>query len=103
MINKIITDHFSWNILSWGALYISTIFILGAAQILIIKNSSEGLVYKEPVLEECTTNSKVRLKKTALMSVLIENCMDIWFNAPLSDFIAIFMLILFFVVTLISH
>ncbi|NLV82014.1 MAG: hypothetical protein GXZ18_03265 [Synergistaceae bacterium] len=100
MVSRIVTDYFTWNVLAWTILYIFTVIAVGLVLLLIIKNHSDGVVYKETIKPDFVKDSSYDENRTDIM-IFIDNCMDIWFNAALSDIAAILMLILFFVVAVI--
>lgn len=99
MISRILTDYFTWCVCSWSALFFSTVVILGIIQFLIIKNTSAGLVYKEAVPDKDMNETDLKVNKTFFCN-LHNNSIDIWFNNPSSDLIAILMLFFFFVVAI---
>lgn len=99
MVTKIVTDYFTWGVFSWSVLFLLTVIILGIIQFLIIKNTSNGLIYKESIVDKVIIDSDLNEEKSFLY-ILHNNCIDIWFNNPSSDLIAILMLFFFFVVAI---
>lgn len=102
MASRILTDYFTWNVLSWGMLFLFTVIAVGFIQLLIIKKYSNGMVYKETVNNDLFPNTSSEKNKSSSV-LFIDNCINIWLNAAQSDVAAIIMLILFFAVAVIYH
>lgn len=102
MASRILTDYFTWNVISWSMLFLFTVIAVGFIQLLIIKKHSNGLVYKDTVNSDLFAHTSSEKNKSSIV-IFIDSCIRIWLKSAPSDVAAIIMLILFFAVAVIYH